>query len=171
MSLRYKTLDILLWYSVFAWATWFGGTLYQMLVIVPIWSAAPPDSVQAFFGGTEYNRTVMHFFGPPFMAARVVPLLIALALAWRLPEHRRALGVAVGCVVLMVVFTIAYVYPINAVLFEQAGGDNAPERITTMVRQWIWADRLRMGVGIIAFAAILRAFRRPVRADPLSAAR
>lgn len=163
MSLRDRALDLLLWYVVFAWAAWLGGTLYQMLVIVPLWSAAPPESVRAFFTGTEYNRTIFHFFGPPFMAARILPLLITLALAWRRPAHRRALGLAAGCIVLMTVFTLAYVYPINAVLFEQAGGDNTPARIDAMVGQWIWADRLRFGVGIIAFAAILRAFRLPVQ--------
>jgi hypothetical protein len=32
-----------------------GGTLYQMVVIVPMWSAAPPESVRAFFEGTAYR--------------------------------------------------------------------------------------------------------------------
>ena len=86
MNRRHQALNVLLWYAVFAWATWLGGTLYQMLVVVPLWSASPPESVVSFFTGTDYNRTVFHFFGPPFMAARVLPLLLALALAWRLPR-------------------------------------------------------------------------------------
>lgn len=133
-----------------------------MLVIVPLWSAAPPVSVQAFFTGTEYNRTIFHFFGPPFMVARILPSLAAFGLAWRLPAHRRALALAVGCIVLTVAFTIVYIYPINAVLFEQAGGDNSPQKIAGMARRWIWADRLRFVVGTVAFAAILQAFRLPL---------
>ena len=159
MRFREKTLNALLWYSVFAWGTWFGGTLYQMLVVVPMWSASPPESVQLFFLGTDYNRTIFHFFGPPFMAARVLPIIIALALAWHLPNHRAALGFAVVCLMAAVGFTFAYIYPINAVLFEKAGGNLPAAQIIDLTHKWIWADRLRFAVGVVASAALLRAFR------------
>lgn len=44
MTTRDRILVVLLWLSVLAQATWVGGTLYQMLVIVPMGSAAPPES-------------------------------------------------------------------------------------------------------------------------------
>ena len=162
MSIRNQALNVLLWYAIFAWGIWLGGPLFQMLVVVPMWSASPPESLRTFLQGTEYNRTVYHFFGPPFIAARIVPLIIALAVAWHLPKHRVALGVAAVGVVAIVIFTLAYIYPINAVLFEQAGGDRSAAAITAMVRTWIWADRIRFGVGVVAFVAILRAFRLPL---------
>jgi hypothetical protein len=168
MNLRNRTLNGLLWYSVFAWGSWFGGTLYQMLVIVPIWSASPPESVYSFFLGTDYNRTIFNFFGPPFMVARVAPVFVALALAWRLPKHRTALGIAVLCLVATIVFTFTYVYPINAVLFAQAGVDLSNAEIAELVRNWIWADRLRFCVGVIAFVALLKAFRLPLAEDGYS---
>lgn len=160
-TLRDRAVQVLLWYSVFAWATWWGGTLYQMLVVVPMWSASPPESVVAFFLGTEYNTTIFHFFGPPFMAARTIPIAITLAMAWHLPRHRIALAVAVVGLLFAVMFTLFYIYPINAVLFQQAGGDQSPAEIADMVRRWVWADRLRFGVGTIVFGCILRAFRLP----------
>jgi uncharacterized membrane protein len=162
MELRERILNVLLWYSIFAWGTWFGGTLYQMSVVVPMWSSSPPESVRAFFLGTQYNQTIFHFFGPPFMAARVIPIIVALALAWHLPRHRAAIGVAVVCLLAAVVFTIAFVYPINAVLFAQAGGDLPAADIAALVRTWIWADRIRLVVGVVAFVALLRAFRMPL---------
>jgi hypothetical protein len=163
MSLRDRALDVLLWYAVLAWGTWLGGTLYQMLVVVPLWSASPPESVRAFFTGTDYNRTIFHFFGPPFMAVRTLPLLLGLPLAWHRPAHRLPLGIAATGVALATIFTIVYVYPINDVLFAQAGGSGSPEQITAMVRQWIWADRLRFGVGVVVFICLLQAFRLPLR--------
>ncbi len=51
---------------------------HQMLVIVPLWSASPPETVRAFFQGTDYNRTIFNFFGPPFIVARNVPVVAAL---------------------------------------------------------------------------------------------
>jgi len=91
MITRDRFLVALLWLIVPAQATWVGGTLYQMLVIVPMWSASPPESVQAFFGGTDYNRTIFNFFGPRFMIARSLPLVLALLVGWHRPKHRYAL--------------------------------------------------------------------------------
>jgi hypothetical protein len=162
---RERVLNLLLWYSILAWGSWFGGTLYQMLVIVPMWSAAPPESVREFFHGTSYMKHIFNFFGPPYMVARVLPVLIALALAWHLPRLRRLLGLACVCLVATVVYTLAFIYPINEVLFFQAGGELAADEIRHMVSTWIWADRLRFGVGVIALVALLRAFRVPLTRD------
>jgi hypothetical protein len=157
----------LLGLAVLALTTWVGGTLYQMLVIVPLWSASPPESVRAFFQGTDYNSTIYHFFGPPFMAARNLPLLLALVFGWHRPRHRYALLLAVGCfLVFGVIFTLVYVYPINEVLFHHAGGSHTAEEIRVMVDQWIFADRVRFAVGIVGFLALLWAFRQPIPVDP-----
>jgi hypothetical protein len=66
-----------------------------MLVIVPMSSACAPDSVQTFFGGTDYNRTIFNFFGPRFMMARKLPLVLALLVGWHRPKHRNPLLFAV----------------------------------------------------------------------------
>jgi hypothetical protein len=57
------------------------------------------------------------------------------------------------------VYTLTSIYPINAVLFEHAGGAHGPEDIPAMVSQWVCRDRLRFGVGSIGFSALLWAFR------------
>ena len=163
MTIRNRVLLVCVWGSVLAWTTWVGGTLYQMLVIVPLWSASPPETVRAFFQGTDYNRTIFHFFGPPFIVARNVPVIAALLAGWHLPRHRHALLIAVLCfTVVAPVYTLVSIYPINAVLFEQAGGTYPPEEIRAMARDWIVRDRLRFGIGLIGFSAILWAFRLPM---------
>ena len=63
MLLR-ATVDVLLWYNVLSLAVWGGGTLFQMLVVVPLWSAHPPDTVRFFFTETRYTTTINNFFGP-----------------------------------------------------------------------------------------------------------
>jgi hypothetical protein len=163
VTVRDRILLISLWLSVVALTTWVGGTLYQMLVIVPLWSASPPESVRAFFQGTEWNRTIFNFFGPSFIAARNVPVLAALIAGWHLPQHRRALLIATICFTgFGAIFTIAYVYPINAVLFEQAGGSGSAAEIRALASRWILFDRLRFIVGLVGFAAVLHAFRLPI---------
>jgi uncharacterized membrane protein len=164
MTIRERILVVLLWLLVIAHRTWVGGTLYQMLVIVPMWSASPPESVRAFFQGTDYNRTIFNFFGPPFIAGRNLLMVAALSAGWHLPRHRFALLLAAACFAFAVVFTLLYIYPINAVLFEQAGGSHSAEEIRAMADRWIFADRLRFAVGVVGFLAVLWAFRLPMPA-------
>ena len=163
MSTRERILVFLLWWSVIALSTWVGGTLYQMLVVVPLWSSAPPESVRAFFHGTAYNETIWNFFGPPFMAARILPVVAALGCAWHRPQHRAALLVAVIALAAMIVFTVAVIYPLNAVLFTEAGGTLSGPEIAAMAERWVTYDRLRFAVGCVAFAAVLVAFKLPLR--------
>lgn len=161
--MRHRVLNICLWLSVIGISAWFGGTLYQMLVIDPAWSASPPDSIRNFLQATDFNRRIWNFFGPPFMAARCLPLLVALATAWQLPRHRTALLISVICFVGIVIpLTLLYIYRINDVLFAQAGGKGTPEEIQEMVRQWTAANRLRFAVGCTGYFSLLRAFRFPI---------
>jgi len=74
MSTNNTVTVILLWISVIVWSIWFGGTIYQMLVIVPIWSDALPESLHTFFKGTSFNQNIVHFFGPLWMPVRYLPL-------------------------------------------------------------------------------------------------
>ena len=166
MTIRDRVLLMCLWLSVIALTTWVGGTLYQMLVVVPLWSASPPETVRAFFQGTDYNRTIFNFFGPPFMVARNAPLIAALLVGWHRRLHRNALLIAVLCfTVFGVVYTFTSIYPINAVLFARAGGAHSSDQIRAMVTTWIFRDRVRFGVGLIGFFAMLWAFRLPIPAD------
>jgi hypothetical protein len=161
MTTRTLIANILLWYNVLSISVWFGGTIYQMLVIVPLWSASPPESVRAFMQGTQYLRTVLHFFGPPFMALRAIPLLLGLIAGWHLTTHRVWLLLPVVCMAISVVMTFTYIYPINAVLFEQAGGNLSAIEIQALARRWIIADRVRLGIMAAGFISLLRALSIP----------
>jgi len=62
--------------------------------------------------------------------------------------------------------TLVYIYPINAVLFGQAGGDHPPEEVRAMADRWILADRIRFAAGFVGFLVLLRAFRLPIPSSP-----
>jgi Domain of unknown function (DUF1772) len=158
---RHGVLNVLLWWSVIGLALWVGGTVFNIAVVVPMWSTAPPDSVRHFFTQTRFNETIWNFFGPPWMAMRLLPVIAALIVAWPLERHRRYLLVASACLAATVVFTVAYVYRINDLLFAQAGATVTADEVRSLVRQWILADRLRFAVGCVAFGAVLQAFRVP----------
>jgi hypothetical protein len=162
MSTKNTVTVILLWISVIVWSIWLGGTIYQMLVIVPIWSDSLPQSLYTFFKGTSWNHNILRFFGPYWIPVRFLPLYGMLFFGWGLRAHRPLFIVAAICMTFVLVFTLAYVYPINAVLFTQAGGDHSVGEIRAMLDRWIIADRARFVVACVGYLALLRALSIPI---------
>ncbi len=158
---REIVVHVLLWYNVLSLGIWAGGTIFQMLVVVPIWSASPPESVHAFFTGTSYMTTIYNFFGPITQIARVVPLLALVAVAWPYEELRPWLLVTGATLLFGLVFTRAYVYPMNDLL-ARGGEGLAAEAVRSLVSRWIFADRLRFAVVGAGYLCLLRAFRLPL---------
>src|SRR5581483_7600099 len=119
----HATVEILLWYNVLSLAIWFGGTLFQMLVVVPLWSARPPETVRRFFTETRYTATINNFFGARTQALRVIPLFLLLICGWTFAELRLWLVIPAIAMAIGLAMTRAYIYPINDVLIFKAGGD------------------------------------------------
>jgi hypothetical protein len=151
-------VEALLWYNVISLSIWFGGTIYQMLVIVPLWSAAPPESVRAFFAGTGYPRTINNFFGRRTQALRAIPLFLLPIIAWADAALRLWLAIPALCTAVALLMTLAYIYPINDTLIFKAGGDLAPDEVRRLARRWIVADRIRLAIMTVGFLALLYAF-------------
>ena len=149
-----------LWFSVVLIAVWVGGTLYQMLVIVPLWTASPPESLRAFLTA-NYAHTVLNFFGPPFIAVRTVSLVVALVAGWLSAPHRRALAIAVACWLAVIGFTLLYIYPMNDALFAPGSSALSDDATRALLQRWIVADRFRFAIGCVSFIALLHAFRLP----------
>jgi hypothetical protein len=162
MSRREVLVQVLLWYNVLSLGIWVGGTLFQMLVVVPIWSASPPESLRAFWSGTMYYTTIHHFFGPATQVLRVLPLFALVLAAWPYAALRPWIAAAGATMLFGLVFTRAYVYPMNDVLYLRAGAGLAPDAVRALVTRWIFADRLRFAVMTGGYLCLLRAFRLPI---------
>jgi hypothetical protein len=160
---RELVVKILLWYNVLSLGIWVGGTLYQMAVVVPMWSASPPESVRAFFQGTSFMTTIRTFFGPVTQVARALPTFVLAAVAWKY-EARPWIVACAATLVVGLVMTRAYIYPMNDVLFEKAGGDLSPDAVRALVRTWILADRMRFAIMTGGYLCLLRAFSLPLAA-------
>lgn len=161
MTLRNKLFVFFLWLAVIGFSLWVGGTLFSMTVIVPMWSESPPESVKEFFGGTSFNKYIFNFFGPPWMAARTLPVLIALFMGWHSKAHRRSLLITFVTLALGIIYTLAYIYPINDALMTNAGAGKTDDEIKSLADKWIFADRLRFSVLLVGYFFLLKAFRLP----------
>ncbi|HTJ48111.1 MAG TPA: DUF1772 domain-containing protein [Cyclobacteriaceae bacterium] len=150
--------NVISWWAVIGFGLWVGGTLFSMLVIVPLWSSSPPESVRSFFLGTNFNNTVLNFFGPQWMVVRAAPLFIYTALSWR-NKKKWWLIISSMSMIIIIIFTLVYIYPINEALMTQAGGTYSRDEVCIMVYDWVFADRVRFFIGTIGYLCLLRAFQ------------
>ena len=155
--MRHFAATICLWIATITVAISVGGNVFQMTVIDPIWSGSPPESVGFLASGDPLLENVKRFHTNRFYQLALVFLLAAPFLAWNVSETRKWLLSAVGIYLVIVLGTILYVWPINKVLFEQAGRGLDAATITAMTHHWLLADRIRQVLRLIAFLCLLRA--------------
>jgi hypothetical protein len=158
MPTRELLVKVLLWYNVLSLAIWAGGTVYQMLVVVPLWSASPPESLTAFLKGTQFTTTIVHFFGPKTQVLRAAPLLALAVVAWKYDGLRPWVLACAATMAVGLVMTRAFIYPMNDVLFWNAGAGVAPDELRALVTKWIWWDRARFAIMTGGWICLLRAF-------------
>ena len=159
---RQKLFIIFLWLSVINLSIWIGGTLFHMIVVLPIWSQPLPGSVKEFFGGTRAYEYLLDFYGPKWMVIRILPIIIALLLGWNSKRHRYFLLITVLTVAVGIILTIFFVYPINDAIMAKAGEGSSPDEIRGMVNNWILLDRLRFVIIFAGYFFLLWAFRLPI---------
>ncbi|MEO6219831.1 MAG: DUF1772 domain-containing protein [Ginsengibacter sp.] len=168
MTLRKNLFIFFLWWAVIGISIFIGGTIFSMSVVVPMWSESPPESVKEFFGGTSFNKHIYNFFGVPWAPLRNLPVFFALLLGWYSKSHRLYLLITVISIIFSLVFTVAYIYPINDILMTQAGGNKSSEEIQVLVNKWIFSDRLRFAVVFVGYFFLLKAFRIPISQQKIS---
>jgi hypothetical protein len=164
MPSREALLKALLWYNVLSLSIWVGGTLYQMLVIVPIWSAAPPESLRAFLQGTTFLATIPRFFGPVTQLLRALPLAALVGVAWKYSAIRPSIAACAATMLVGLVMTRAFIYPMNDVLFWGAREGVSPDALRALVTRWIWWDRVRFAIMTGGYLCLLHAFSQASRA-------
>ncbi|MBK9226623.1 MAG: DUF1772 domain-containing protein [Ignavibacteria bacterium] len=158
MITRKKLFNFFLWWAVFGFSIWLGGTIFSMSVVVPMWVKHLHNQLKNSSKRQVLINTSL-IFGPPWMAIRNLPVLIALVLGWYSKQHRQYLLITFISLIIGIIYTITYVYPINDILMIKAGANKSAEEIITMVDKWIFADRLRFAVMLVGYFFLLKAFR------------
>lgn len=134
-----------------------GGNLFPAVVIDPVWSGSPPESVRTFATGPFVAR-VRLFRVNPFLPVGMVCLLASPFLTWPMPAMRRWLLVAAASYLVVLLATFLYFWPINNKPgLMSAGGTVDSATVISLTRQWILADRFRYVLRVAAFVCVLRA--------------
>ena len=152
-----KIAQILLWISVVAWSLWFGGLMYEMVVVLPLWSASLPESVIEWNNRPQYliNPTRFH---APVAVITVLSSLFGLIFGWKSVNRRVWLGLSAACAAAVLAFTIIYFFPKNEVIFRNQISGLSGEEIATIARSWTAANWGRVVLMAVGFFAALRVY-------------
>ncbi len=152
-----KIGQILLWISVIAWSLWFGGLLYEVVVIMPLWSSALPESVLEWNSRPNFVLIPTPFFAPVAIAT-VLSSVLGTILAWKSSNRRFWLILSSLCAVSTLAFTFIYFFPKNEVLFFKQTAGLSGEEITAIANGWIRGNWIRLGIIAVGYFAALRVY-------------
>lgn len=155
-----KIAKILLWIAVIAWGIWLGGLIYEMVVIMPLWSANLPQSVIEWNSRPDFVVNPTRFYIPTVITL-ILSSSLAMVLNWKSSNHRIWLILSSICAISVFVFTIIYFFPKNDVLFRYQNVGLSGEEITAIANAWVRGNWIRVGMMIVGFFAALKAFSLP----------
>ena len=158
MAQRPLIAKALLWLFIITFSLYMGAGLYEMRVVAPLWSAAPPGSIREWNSELRYKilpRERFWRFGTPALGLAAAGALIS---GWWIGTGRRKwlLGATIP-VMLMIAATYLYFAPTLAEMLDAKNATLGDEEIIQRVNRWLWLSRLRAVVYVAAWLAGLRA--------------
>lgn len=166
MARQSSIAQVFQWLFVIALSLVIGGGLYETLVVMPLWTLSPPDSVLAY-----YQHSVAHpqfvtnqggrfwIFFTPLLGLTAIATLVA-GLKTR-PEHRRWRIAGAALALVVVVSTFAWFVPNVLLLMGEGVTKLSPERVTSLTNWWVRLNWVRVFIYITAWLAGLRALTLP----------
>ena len=140
------------WLLVAAFALVLGGQVFDTVVLVPIWSSAPPQSLSEWKKSPAADR-VSPFFArllPVLLGASVLGLASALILGLR---NRLALALTGLCGISHLGLIFLFFIPTNRALGFLPGESGDPSMFPQLIQRWLFWNRVRIcldAVGLIA---------------------
>jgi Anthrone oxygenase len=154
--MRTAATTFCVWVAAITLAVSVGGNLFQAVVVDPVWSGSPPESLRTF-AKTPYFERLKTFHTNPLFLVGLACLLAAPVLAWNQPSLRNWLLMAAVLYLVVILGTLLYFYPLNDVLLARGGGGLDTATVVAMTRRWVVADRIRYLFRLASFLCLLRA--------------
>ncbi len=144
----------LLWLATTWSAVWFGGQLFNALMVVPHFSRNPPDSLVAW-GEMRFDNLADFFliFSPLWT---FVLLLITAMLGKDHPARRWIIFSAV-CALVSLMMLFGWMVPTISRLVQSDHGGLDSATVATQLHQWTLTNWIRIGIDFLTFFAALRA--------------
>jgi len=141
------------WLLVVAFALVLGGQVFDAVVLVPIWSSAPPQSVSEWMKSPASTRVAEKFFArvlPVLLAASVLGLAAALILGL---SDRLALALTGLCGILHLGLVFLFFLPTNRALGFLPGEPADPSKFGQLIQKWLFWNRVRICLDVAGLIA------------------
>jgi hypothetical protein len=166
MTRRLSIAQVFLWLFVVVLGIAIGGGLYEQLVVMPLWSLTPPDSVLAYYQhNIAYPQFVLNqggrfwiFFTPTLGLLTIATLVSGIKTQ---AVHRRWRIAATALALIVIVFTFAWFVPNIILLTGKGVTELSAEHITGLTNRWVRLNWVRALIYIAAWLAGLRALTIP----------
>lgn len=152
-----KPILFSLWLFVLSAGLLAGGSIFEHVVLTPLWAGAPPESVMQWPHGAiqgKFFRVVS-----PIYALGSILLLLA---AWRMPGREKILASLAGLSGIIVVgATFGFFIPILQKTQVNRGAGLTAEQISALVadfRTWNWARWIVLIAGWVAGLSVFASF-------------
>jgi hypothetical protein len=154
-SLRATAAEALLWLATIWWGIWFGGQLFNALMIVPTFSANPPESLTGWYQVRHTN--VLDFFLVFNSLWIFLALLVSLLVGWRGHGARRKwVALSAAAALIATAFVLGWMARTIGRLVTPDNGLSAAETVA-LLRLWVTANWVRLCVEFCGFVFALRA--------------
>jgi hypothetical protein len=159
--MRIALARLLTWAAVYVFALLLGAHMFDTFVLIPHWTASPPESIQAWVESPHYPDVVPYLI-PLLVALLVVPAASFIAGLRDGGPARRWRGIATACAIAHLSLLFLFFVPTNQVLGflpseAAAAAQVAPETVRSLVRQWIAWNWVRIGLDALGLYAAVRA--------------
>ena len=145
----------------FATACAVGGGLYEHVVLMPLWAAAPPSSFSIIQPGT--GVPLQRFWVPVHLAITVL-LPFSLVLAWTERKVRLFLFIGLTSYLVMRVWSILFFIP-EMLSFQRVPLDSPPSaELLERVMEWTsftWYREPLVAIAFLSFLLALYWLKRP----------
>ena len=170
MTRQFSIAQIFLWLFVIALGIELGAGLYETLVVMPLWAAAPPDSVIAYYQHNAANpQFALNAGGRFWMLATPLVGLLAIATllsGLRTPfEHRKWRIIGTVLALIVVVFTFIWFVPNIIRLTGESVMQMNPDEVSSLTNWWVRLNWVRAVLYSAGWLAALRALSIPPKTE------
>ena len=149
----------LLWFACVWWGVWFGGQLFNALMVVPYFSSGLPQSLTQW--GQMRHNNLADFFVLFNSLWILLALALSLLLAWKSygAARRWALS-SLAAALLSFIFLVGWMVATISRLVSPDNGGLPLAEIQILLHRWTVANWLRLGIELCGFVFALLALSR-----------
>jgi hypothetical protein len=165
MPRQFSAAQLFLWLFVIVLGIEIGAGLYETLVVLPLWTLSPPESVISYYQHNMANPQFALNAGGRFWIVNT-PLVGLMSIAALLsglktrPEHRKWRVIATVLALVVVAATFAWFVPKIMILAKGGAGLNG-QQITSLTNWWVNLNWVRVVLYSAGWLAGLRAMTIP----------